>query len=335
MQFVSDDAIYYQEDNIETSTISLPTPPTKNGYEFLGWYTQADGHGNKFDDTTTIISNMVVYAYWINSQKIFRNGVVKNPTAPTKDGYTFAGWYTDKDLTVEYDFTSKVTKSFTLYAKWNDVKSDDGTEATPAPTGEPTTEPQPTAKPDDTAKSMPFTDVNAGDWFYNNVQYVYENGLMNGVSETEFAPNENVTRGMFVTILYRMDGEPNAGASAFADVPSDTYYANAVAWANANGIVEGYSDTEYAPDDAVTREQAAAILFRYAAYKGESPTGAWAIQLDYADLAEIYDWAAEGVMFCTMKDIMVGRDGGAFDPKANITRAEGAAVFERYLNMAK
>ena len=172
VQFVSDDAIYYQEDNIETSTISLPTPPTKNGYEFLGWYTQADGHGNKFDDTTTIISNMVVYAYWINSQKIFRNGVVKNPTAPTKDGYTFAGWYTDKDLTVEYDFTSKVTKSFTLYAKWNDVKSDDGTEATPAPTGEPTTEPQPTAKPDDTAKSMPFTDVNAGDWFYNNVQYV-------------------------------------------------------------------------------------------------------------------------------------------------------------------
>ena len=220
MQFVSDDAIYYQEDNIETSTISLPTPPTKNGYEFLGWYTQADGHGNKFDDTTTIISNMVVYAYWINSQKIFRNGVVKNPTAPTKDGYTFAGWYTDKDLTVEYDFTSKVTKSFTLYAKWNDVKSDDGTEATPAPTGEPTTEPQPTAKPDDTAKSMPFTDVNAGDWFYNNVQYVYENGLMNGVSETEFAPNENVTRGMFVTILYRMGGEPNTGASTFTDVPS-------------------------------------------------------------------------------------------------------------------
>ena len=261
----------------------------------------------------------------VASQRISRNGVVKEPTAPTKDGYTFAGWYTDKNLTAEYDFTSKVTGSFTLYAKWNEDKTNDETEATPAPTDEP----QPTAK------SMPFTDVNIGDWFYNDVQYVYENGLMNGVSGTEFAPNETITRGMFVTILYRMDGEPSTGASAFTDVPSGAYYANAVAWASVNGIVKGYSDTEYAPDDAVTREQAAAILFRYAAYKGESPTGAWVIQLGYTDLSDISDWAAEGVMFCNMKNIMAGRDSGEFDPQSDITRAEGAAVFERYLNMAE
>ena len=270
---------------------------------------------------------------------IFPVQITLNASLPYTLGKDYSVYFCDgnaaKKQNVIYSDKSKVTFQaskygrFTLYAKWNEGKTDDGTEATPAPTGELTTEPQPTAKP------MPFTDVNAGDWFYNNVQYVYENGLMSGVSDTEFAPNENVTRGMFVTILYRMDGEPNMGASTFTDVPSDAYYANAVAWANANGIVEGYSDTEYAPDDAVTREQAAAILFRYAAYKGEGPTGAWAIRLDYPDLAEISDWAAEGVMFCTMKDIMVGRVSGEFDPKVNITRAEGAAVFERYLNMTR
>ncbi len=288
----------------DQSTTPTPTPDTGS--------TSRSGSGGLSSYTVQFETNG---GSKVTSQSISRNGVVKEPTAPTKDGYTFVGWYTDKALTTEYDFTAKVTSSFTLYAKWNENK----TETTPAPT----------------AKSMPFTDVNTGDWFYNNVQYVYENGLMNGIGGTEFAPNETITRGMFVTILYRMNGEPNTGASTFADVPSDAYYANAVAWASANGIVKGYSDTEYAPDDAVTREQAAAILFRYAAYKGESPTGAWAIRLDYPDLAEISDWAAEGVMFCTMKDIMAGRDSGEFDPQSDITRAEGAAVFERYLNMAK
>ncbi len=141
---------------------------------------------------------------------------------------------------------------------------------------------------------------------------------------------------MFIAVLYRMEDEPEAdGGYTFTDVPSDAYYADAVAWASANGIVKGYSDTECAPDDIITREQAAAILFRYAAYKGEGPTGEWAIRLGYPDLDEISDWAAESVMFCTMKDIMVGRVSGEFDPKANITRAEGAAVFERYLNMTR
>ncbi len=296
----------------DQSTTPTPTPTPDTGS------TSRSGSGGLSSYTVRFETNG---GSDVTSQRISQNGVVKEPTAPTKDGYTFAGWYTDNALTTEYDFTSKVTSSFTLYAKWNENK----TEATPAPTDEP----QPTAK------SMPFTDVNTGDWFYNDVQYVYENGLMNGVSDTEFAPNETITRGMFVTILYRMNGEPSIGTSTFADVPSDAYYANAVAWANANGIVKGYSDTEYAPDDAVTREQAAAILFRYATYKGESPTGAWAIRLDYPDLAEISDWAIEGVMFCTMKDVMAGRDSGEFDPQSDITRAEGAAVFERYLNMAK
>ncbi len=268
----------------------------------------------------------------VTSQRISRNGVVKEPTAPTKDGYTFVGWYTDKDLTAEYDFTSKVTKSFTLYAKWNDVKSDDETEATPAPTGEPTYEPD---LPDDELYN-PFTDVTSDYWFYEPVLQAYRDGIMEGVTDTTFEPLTDITRGMFITVLYRMEDEPETdGGYTFTDVPSDAYYADAVAWASANGIVKGYSDTEYAPDDVITREQAAAIMFRYATYKGEGPTGAWAIRLDYSDLAEISDWALESVMFCTMKDIMVGRVSGEFDPKANITRAEGAAVFERYLNMTR
>ena len=268
----------------------------------------------------------------VTSQRISRNGVVKEPTAPTKDGYTFAGWYTDKDLTAEYDFTSKVTKSFTLYAKWDEDKPDDETEATPAPTGKPTSEPD---LPDDELYN-PFTDVTSDYWFYEPVLQAYRDGIMEGVTDTTFEPLTDITRGMFITVLYRIEDEPEAdGGYTFTDVPSDAYYADAVAWASANGIVKGYSDTEYAPDDVITREQAASIMFRYATYKGEGPTGAWAIWLDYPDLAEISDWALESVMFCTMKDIMVGRVSGEFDPKANITRAEGAAVFERYLNMTK
>ena len=257
----------------------------------------------------------------VTSQRITRNNSVKEPTAPTKDGYEFAGWYTDKDLTDEYDFTAKVTKGFTLYAKWNDVKSDDRTEA---------------PEQDQSGDDNPFTDVASGSWFYEPVLQAYKDGIMQGATDTAFEPLTDITRGMFAAVLYRMENEPETDSGyTFTDVPSGAYYADAVAWANAKGIVKGYSDTEYAPNDAITREQAAAILLRYAAYKGESPTGEWAIQLDYTDLSDISDWAVEGVMFCTMKDIMVGRDSGAFDPQSDITRAEGAAVFERYLNMAK
>ncbi|MBQ7901802.1 MAG: S-layer homology domain-containing protein, partial [Clostridia bacterium] len=140
-------------------------------------------------------------------------------------------------------------------------------------------------------------------------------------------------RAMFVTRLHRAEGEPStAQTGSFADVTADSYYSRAVEWAAANGIVTGYSNVMFAPDDYITREQIAAIMLRYADYKGAGPVGAWAIRLDYTDLAEVSDYAGKAVMYCSMKGIMQGRDNGKFAPKDCTTRAEAAVIIKRFLD---
>ncbi len=202
---------------------------------------------------------------------------------------------------------------------------------TPTPTSEPTAAPQPTAKPDDTAKSMPFTDVNTNDWFCDNVKYVYENGLMSGVSDTEFGPNANITRGMFVTVLYRMDGSPEGGTISYADVPADSYYHDAVAWASANGIVSGYSDTEFGPEDDILREQMAAMLYRYAAYKGiDTSVGEDTNILSYTDAGDISEYAVPAIQWACGTGLMSGNGDGTLTPLGNAIRAEAAAMFGRF-----
>lgn len=136
---------------------------------------------------------------------------------------------------------------------------------------------------------------------------------------------------MFVTVLYRIEKETSSAENTFEDIESGSYYEKAVGWANVNGIINGVSDTAFAPNANITREQIAAIMFRYAKYKGTAPTGVWAIRLDYADTEDISDRAAEAVMFCNLKGIMQGKDGNLFSPKANATRAETVAILERYL----
>ena len=197
-------------------------------------------------------------------------------------------------------------------------------DATPAPTDEngapmPTTAPVPST----------FVDVNADDWFYSVVMDAVQSGLMNGTSSNTFEPNTNITRGMFVTVLNRMEGSPVGGASTFADVPSDAYYANAVAWAVNSGIVTGYSDSEFRPDSSITREEMSAMIYRYKVSKGEGPQGAWAINLEYNDLEDVADFALESLMFNTINGFIKGDDFGNFNPKSNTTRAEAAAVFGR------
>ncbi|MEF9988401.1 MAG: S-layer homology domain-containing protein, partial [Christensenella sp.] len=177
----------------------------------------------------------------------------------------------------------------------------------------------------------PFKDVATTDWFYNAVKFVNENKLMGGTTADTFNPDEETTRAMLVTVLYRMENEPTTDLSSFEDVKADDYFAKAVAWAKANNIVSGATNTQFAPNDKITREQVAAIMFRYAKYKGNGPVGAWAIRMDYTDLAEISDYASEAVMFCTMKNIMSGKGNNTFAPKDNATRAEIAAILQRYM----
>ena len=188
-----------------------------------------------------------------------------------------------------------------------------------------------TAKePDSTEWVNPFSDVDTDDWYYEYVKYINEKNLMKGISETEFAPNNTVTRAMFVTVLYRMEKEPAGAKAAFADVAEGAYYEKAVGWAVKNGIVNGVSKTEFAPDNTITREQMAAIIFRYMNFKGldmsvsENMDGA-----SYEDFENISDYAKDAFRYACSKGIISGTSGSTLAPGESATRAQMAAIFQR------
>jgi|GEM_PF-2818013 len=176
-----------------------------------------------------------------------------------------------------------------------------------------------------------FFDVNEGDWFYWYVRYAFDNGLLNGVSATEFAPQAASTRAMFVTVLWRMEGSPAAGASDFVDVASGTWYSTAVAWAAANDIVSGVGDGFFAPTAEMTREQMATLLYRYQQFSGQIPPDL-VMGREFADWDYISDWAKGSVNVLTIQDILRGDEEGNFNPRRAVTRAEIAAVLYRFLN---
>lgn len=180
--------------------------------------------------------------------------------------------------------------------------------------------------------TLPFTDVNENDWYYDAVRYAFENKIFSGVNETQFAPENAMTRAMLTTVLYRMEDEPEAnGVTSFNDIVPGEYYEKAVIWATENGIIKGYSESVFGTDDYVTREQLATIMLRYANFKGKAPSGMWAIRLDYKDLDEVSDYAGEGIMYCTLKKIMLGDDTGKIRPQDSVTRAEAAAMLQRFI----
>lgn len=202
--------------------------------------------------------------------------------------------------------------------------------------------PKPTQTPMPTETDKPsednwFTDVSENAWYYNSVKYAFENGLMLGISDTEFAPETDITRAMFVTVLYRMESEPDISNEIlgypFADVDADSWYGNAVYWARLNGIVEGYSAEEFAPDEKITREQMAAIVYRYAKFK-EYDTELKGT-LSYSDNDNISDYAKDAIIWNLDNGIMLGNDDNTFAPLANTTRAQAAAVFERIVENLK
>lgn len=175
-----------------------------------------------------------------------------------------------------------------------------------------------------------FSDVYPSDWFFTAVEYVNEKGIMSGVGNGKFDPYGTTTRGMIVSILYRLDGEPQpAGVAPFTDVTSDKYYAKAVAWASENGIVSGYDAYTFGPDDNITREQLASILYRYAAYKGKDVTADADALNGFADASNISSYAVEAVRWAVTEGIISG-DGTNINPTSNATRAETASMIMRY-----
>ena len=180
------------------------------------------------------------------------------------------------------------------------------------------------------APEMPFTDVNEGDWFYDVVLYAYDNGLMTGVSATEFAPNQTTTRGMIVSMLARLEGVTSAEDAGFADVAANDWYATAVNWAASVGVVNGYEDNTFRPNAPITREQMAAILYNYADYKGYD-VSARADLSDYADAADVSSWAEDVLSWANAEGLINGMTATTIDPQGATTRAQTAAMFERFL----
>ena len=179
--------------------------------------------------------------------------------------------------------------------------------------------------------ALPFTDVNDNDWFFDVVRYVYEQGLMTGTSDTEFSPNLTTTRGMIVSILNRLEDGPTAEAAGFTDVADGDWYADAVNWAASEGIVAGYEDQTFRPNDPITREQLAAMLMNYAAWKGED-VSARADLSGYNDAASVSSWAAKTVQWAVAEGLISGMPGNLLEPQGSATRAQVAAILQRFLS---
>lgn len=221
--------------------------------------------------------------------------------APTKSGATFEGWYADKGLTKKIT-SVKLDANTTVYAKW-----------TEAP-----------------VSGLPFGDVKSADWFYNDVKYVYEKGMMAGTAADVFAPNATTTRAMIVTILYRLEGSPAVtGTSAFVDVPAGQWYTDAVNWAAANQIVKGTSATTFAPNASITREQMAAILYRYAQYKGYDVTKKADLS-GYSDNSQVSAYAKDALAWANAAKLINGVTNTTLAPQGNATRAQVSAILHRF-----
>lgn len=181
--------------------------------------------------------------------------------------------------------------------------------------------------------ALPFTDVKSGNWFYDAVKYAYEQGLMTGTSATTFAPNGTMNRAMIVTVLYRLENSPAVtGASKFTDVPAGQWYSDAVAWAAANKIVNGYDETTFGPMNAVTREQMAAILFRYEQVKGLENVTLEENLNRFPDQNKISAYAIPALQWAVGQKIINGNADGTLDPTGTATRAQVAQIFTNLLN---
>ena len=179
--------------------------------------------------------------------------------------------------------------------------------------------------------SAPFKDVDTGKWYHASIDYVLTHSIMNGVSGTSFAPNNNLTRGMLVQILFNLEGKPQSTSAGFSDVKADAWYAKAVGWAAANKVVTGYADGTFRPDAAVTREQAAAILYRYARSKGiDVSAGEDTNILSYADALQASEYAIPALQWAVGAGVLNGKSGNLLAPTGTATRAEIAAIMQRW-----
>ena len=309
---------------------SLPSASRSGSYSFDGWYTKKSG-GTKITTDTVFSAKTTVYAHWTYTgggynppvtyytlrfetgggsdipsvQGTYNTYIDLTKYVPTWRGHTFIGWYTERSLMNKVSGVY-LTKDMTVYALWR-VDENPGTGANP------------------------FTDVSEKDWFYGDVMFVYENGLMLGTSKTLFSPHGTATRGMMATILWRMEGSPiPKGKNSFTDVEAGKWYADAITWTAENGIFAGYGKDKFGPDDPITREQLAAIFYRYADYKGYDLTVKGNLD-KFKDADKITDYAKTAMQWAVGSGLVKGKSGNLLDPQGTATRAEIAAMLHRFI----
>jgi len=312
---------------------SLPSASRSGSYSFDGWYTEKSG-GTKITTDTVFSANTTVYAHWTYTggggggynppvtyytlrfetgggsdipsvREAYNTYIDLTKYVPTWRGHTFIGWYTERSLMNKVSGVY-LTKDMTVYAGWR-VDENPGTGANP------------------------FTDVSEKDWFYGDVMFVYENGLMLGTSKTLFSPHGTATRGMMATILWRMEGSPAPkGKNSFTDVEAGKWYADAITWTAENGIFAGYGKDKFGPDDPITREQLAAIFYRYADYKGYDLTVKGNLD-KFKDADKITDYAETAMGWAVGSGLVKGKSGNLLDPQGTATRAEIAAMLHRFI----
>lgn len=334
----------------ENTKITLPTP-IREGYEFEDWY---DGD-KPIKSLYTVTADVTLTAHW---NKISSGGGAHHPEAGstsssdryeiTKPSKVENGSIKVSDSKAEKGDTVTITVTpdegyeldkLAVYDKDGDKidlkDKGDGKFTFEMPKGDVEIEVSFALIEDETVKAN-FADVAADAWYADAVQYVYENGMMSGTSKTTFSPDLTTTRGMIVTILYRMENEPAVtGTTAFTDVAADQYYANAVAWAAQNGIVSGTTATTFAPNNAITREQMAAILYRYAQFKGYDVSVKADLSV-YTDAAQVSTYATDAMAWANGAQLITGTSQAMQTPASNATRAQVATILMRFCeNIAK
>lgn len=344
--FVRNNTVYHG-----TNVIFTATP--EEGSVFNGWTVNGESAGNDNPMTMKIEANTTVEAefakVWNLTIEEAENGTVEATaaegdvfaeegkayegevtfTATPEEGYEFDGWTVNGEKAgTDNPIVIDITEDTVVQAAFKKIKSGGG--GSGGGSGGDVTPPDDqddACKQDESCPIYKFKDSDPKAWYHDGVHYVLEEGIMNGTGDTAFAPNETTTRAMIVTILWRMEGEPSAEASAFEDLEKDSWYEAAVNWAAANNIVNGYSETQFGPTDKITREQLAAILFRYAKIESEDDASA----LDaFTDADSVSDWATDAMAWAVSKGIITGMTDTTLEPKGNATRAQVATILMRY-----
>ena len=315
---------------------SVKIPTAKNGsYTLVGWYADVDGEKTSINSTTAITGDTAAAAQWTyvdysssSSSGSYAVTVEKSANGAVKASSSRANAGSSVTLTVTADTGYSLGKlTVTDEDGYAVALSEEGANkySFKMPASSVTVKATFVK-----GAGLPFTDVSVDDWFYDAVVYAYENGMMNGTSATLFTPNAATSRGMIVTVLYRLENSPKvSGASTFTDVTADQYYAEAVAWAAANGIVNGFTNGEFRPNESITREQMAAILYRYASYKGYNVTKRSDLS-GYSDLTMLSSYASEAMSWAVGEELFQGVGAALLSPNTSATRAQVATILMRF-----